>query len=190
MLDELQRMGANLKEVTIPNLEAGRVAHLIIIASEMIQGLDREYTEHHGEFGLDVRTNLALARQFTSRDYVKAQRARTQMINNFNRALAEVDMIITPASGVTAPPIPDAALPDGESDLTTLTEIMRFAVPGNMTGLPAISFPAGYTDSGLPVGMQAMGRAWDEATLLRLARAAETIVERKGPKVIFPILAE
>jgi Asp-tRNA(Asn)/Glu-tRNA(Gln) amidotransferase A subunit family amidase len=190
MLDEFQRMGAKLKEITIPNLKAGRVAHVIIIASEMTQGLDQDYSAHHGDFGLDVRMNLALARQFRSRDYVKAQRARTQMIDNFNRALTEVDAIITPACGVAAPPIADAALPDGESDLTTLTEIMRFAVPGNMTGLPAIAFPAGYTEKGLPVGLQAMGRAWEEATLLRLAWSAERVVERKGPQIFYPILAE
>ena len=77
--------------------------------------------------------------------------------------------------------IRNGALPDGESDLTTTVEIMRFATVGNLTGLPAISFPAGYTAKGLPIGMQAMGRAWQEALLLRLALAAEQIVEKKAP---------
>jgi len=67
-------------------------------------------------------------------------------------------------------------------------EIMRFTTAGNMTGLPAISFPAGYTKSGLPIGMQAIGRAWEESLLLRLALNAEEIVERKAPMVHYKIL--
>ena len=110
------------------------------------------------------------------------------MIANFNQALAEADVIVTPATGVAAPAIPAAALPAGESDLSTLVEIMRFATPANLTGLPAIVFPAGYTPAGLPVGLQVIGRAWDEAGLLRLARLAELAVERRAPRVHFTIL--
>jgi Asp-tRNA(Asn)/Glu-tRNA(Gln) amidotransferase A subunit family amidase len=136
-----------------------------------------------------VRANLVLARQLTARDYVKAQRVRTQMMDHFDRVLREVDAIITPTTAVPAPPIPDGALPYGESDLSTLVEIMRFATPANMTGLPAISFPAGYTAAGLPIGMQAIGRAWDEITLLRLALAAERMVERQPPQIHYEVLA-
>jgi len=106
----------------------------------------------------------------------------------FNAVLQEVDVIVTPATGVTAPAIPADALPDGESDLTTLLEIMRFATPANLTGLPAISFPAGYDGQGLPIGLQAIGRAWREDVLLRLARAAEHAVERKEPQVHYRLL--
>ena len=89
-----------------------------------------------------------------------------------------------------APAIPAAALQGGESDLTTLVEIMRFATPANLAGLPAISFPAGYNPAGLPIGMQAIGRAWQEPTLLRLALAAEQTVERKQPQIYYQILQE
>ena len=69
-----------------------------------------------------------------------------------------------------------------------LNEIMRFATPANFTGLPAISFPAGCNPAGLPIGIQAIGRAWDEATLLRLALAAGQVVERQKPQVFYDIL--
>ena len=67
---------------------------------------------------------------------------------------------------------------------------MRFATPANLAGLPAISFPVGYNEASLPLGMQAMGRAWQEATLLRLALAAERVVDRKPPAVYYRILPE
>jgi Asp-tRNA(Asn)/Glu-tRNA(Gln) amidotransferase A subunit family amidase len=156
----------------------------------MSQAMGRYYADHHHEHGLDVRINLALARTFTARDYIQAQRARTQLMTNFDRALEQVDVVITPTTGLTAPAIPRPALSDGESDLTTLTEIMRFTTQANFTGLPAISFPAGYNETGLPIGMQAIGRAWQEHTLLRLALAAEQMVERQAPQVHYEVLAE
>jgi Asp-tRNA(Asn)/Glu-tRNA(Gln) amidotransferase A subunit family amidase len=188
MLRAFERMGAAIRPIAIPGLEMGRVAHLVTIGAEMTEALGHTYAEHRRDHGLDVRVNLALARTFTARDYLKAQRVRTQMIAAFNRALEDVDVILTPTTGLPAPEIPAAALPDGESDLTTLTEMMRFATPANLTGLPAISFPAGYSSRGLPIGMQVMGRPWQEATLLRLALAAERHVERRPPRVHYRIL--
>ena len=190
MVKEFQSLGAQVREIEIPELEAARVAHVITITSEMCAALDRYYDAHHAEYGLDVRTNLALARAFTARDYLQAQRVRTRTLAHFSRALAQVNVIITPATGCTAPEIPLDALPDGESDLTTLTEIMRFATPANLTGLPAISFPAGYDAQGLPIGCQAIGRAWEENVLLRLAHAAEQVVERRKPQVHYRLLPE
>jgi Asp-tRNA(Asn)/Glu-tRNA(Gln) amidotransferase A subunit family amidase len=64
----------------------------------------------------------------------------------------------------------------------------RFVIAANLTGFPAITFPAGYTAQGLPIGMQAIGRAWEESLLLRLAVNAEEVVERKAPKVWYGIL--
>ncbi|MBU2227427.1 MAG: amidase, partial [Proteobacteria bacterium] len=188
MLGQLERRGAGVREISLPDLEAGRLAHTVTIAGEMAQALSHTYKAHRREHGLDVRINLALARAMTASDYVQAQRVRTRMIANFNRALENADVIVTPATGLVAPLIPKTALPYGESDLTTLVEIMRFSTPANMTGLPAISFPAGYNDAGLPVGMQAIGRPWQEQTLLRLALTAEQVVERKAPQVHYPIL--
>ena len=72
--------------------------------------------------------------------------------------------------------------------LRTITELMRYAFHGNLTGLPAISFPAGYDQSGLPVGMQARGRNWEEPVRLHIACAAEQALERRRPAIFFPIL--
>jgi Asp-tRNA(Asn)/Glu-tRNA(Gln) amidotransferase A subunit family amidase len=188
MLKRFTDMGAAVREIVIPDLELNRVAHTITIVSEMTQAMSYTYAEHHREHGLDVRLNLALGSAFTAREYILAQRARTRIIRNFKRALEQVDMILTPTTAIAAPPIPKDALPDGNSDLTTTIEIMRFVTAANLTGLPAISFPVGYTAKNMPIGMQAIGKAWDESTLLRLAVAAEQAVERKAPQVLYQIL--
>jgi Asp-tRNA(Asn)/Glu-tRNA(Gln) amidotransferase A subunit family amidase len=190
MLHKFESMGAELREVVIPDLEAARVAHLITIGGEMAQALDRTYAEHHRQHGADVRINLVLGRSFTAMDYVQSQRVRTRLIANFAYAFEQVDVILTPATALPAPLIPMAAMPEGDSDLTTLIEILRFSTPANLTGLPAISFPAGYNKFKLPLGMQAIGRPWQEASLLRLALAAERVVERNQPELFYRILPE
>jgi Asp-tRNA(Asn)/Glu-tRNA(Gln) amidotransferase A subunit family amidase len=188
MVESFKQLGAEVQQVVIPDLDACRVAHLITIAGEMTQALDRYDKNHRKDYSLEVRTNLALAREFTARDYIKAQRVRTRMMANFNQVMKDVDVVLTPVSGVAAPQIKPTALPDGDSDLSTLNEIMRFVTVANMTGLPAIAFPVGYTQTGLPLGMQAIARPWEEVTLLRLARAAEQVIERQKPKVWYQIL--
>ena len=188
MLKEYEKMGCEIVEITIPDLEANRIAHSVSILTEMAQAMNATYDKHYKEHALDVRINLALARQFKATDYLISQRIRTRMINHFNNAFKHVDVILSPTTGVTAPEIKKGALPDGESDLSTTVEIMRFVTAANLTGLPAITFPVGYTQKGLPIGLQVMGKAWDESTLLRMALAAEKIVERKAPQVHFKIL--
>ena len=188
-LKSFESQGVQIKKIEIPDLNLFRIAHLITIVSEMATAMDPHYKEHRKDFGLDVRTNLSLGRDFTSRDYIKAQRMRTRAITEFNRVLEQVDAIVTPSTGCTAPIIRKDALPRGESDLETLTEIMRYAGTANFTGLPAISFPAGYDEDGLPVGFQAIGKHWDEHLLLRLAGAAELNVERKKPDIFYDLLA-
>jgi Asp-tRNA(Asn)/Glu-tRNA(Gln) amidotransferase A subunit family amidase len=103
--------------------------------------------------------------------------------------MRDVDVILTPGTALTAPIVPAEALSYGWSDLGTDTEMMRFAFPGNLTGMPAITFPVGYDSNSLPIGMQAMGRHWEENLLFRVAYNAELRVKRLlpstylGPKV-------
>jgi len=165
-----------------------RVAHVVTITGEMAAAMMPHDRAHRRDFGLDARVNLAIARSSTAAEYVNAQCIRTRAIAIFERALANVDAIVTPATGVVAPRINPAALPYGESNLSVTTEIMRFAFPSNFTGHPAISFPAGYDAGGLPIGLQAIGRPWGERMLLRIAAAAERIVERKAPARWYPLL--
>ncbi|MCB9422282.1 MAG: amidase [Ardenticatenaceae bacterium] len=187
MLEKLRAAGAAIHEIEIPGLDAMRIAHAVTILSEMAASTDN-IKANPKDFGAPVRVSLVLGRAFTARDYVQAQRIRTRALAAFEQVYEQVDVILSPATAVTSPKIPDGGLAAGWSNLSVVTELMRFVVPGNFVGLPAISFPMGYTADGLPIGMQAMGRHWEEHLLLRVAYAAEQVVERRKPLLHYQIL--
>jgi len=187
LLEKLVAAGAQVKEIVIPGLDTMRVAHVISILSEM-SGSMNNYPDNRKDFGAEVRVSLALGREFTAGDYIKAQRIRTRVIDMFRDIYKDVDAIITPATGIVAPEVSIEDAEGGYSDLTRTTETMRYVFPANLAGLPAISFPAGYDSIGLPIGMQAMGRWWEEDLLLRIAFNAEKLVERRKPVMFFDLL--
>ena len=187
VVDGLRREGATIVEVEVPDLAVLRAAHLVTIVSEMAAS-QLPHLEHRGRYGADVRLNLALARRLSASDYPHAQRARARLYRSVRATLERVDAILTPSTACTAPRIESDMLGSGLSDLAMTDRIMRFAPLANLTGLPAIWFRAGHDDAGLPIGLQALSRPWDEALLLRIAAAAEPLVARRAPAVRFSLL--
>jgi Asp-tRNA(Asn)/Glu-tRNA(Gln) amidotransferase A subunit family amidase len=190
MLSRLSEAGARVREIVIPDLNLVRPVHFVTAAAEWAAAFAHRYDADRRAFGGDVRLMLLLARSLGPADYVHAQRLRRRICSNFATALKTVDVIATPTTPRTAPLVPRNALGTGESDLATLDRMTRFVAASNLTGLPAISFPAGYDGEGLPIGMQMIGRAWREDVLLRLAAAAESFVERRLPRVHFKLHSE
>jgi Asp-tRNA(Asn)/Glu-tRNA(Gln) amidotransferase A subunit family amidase len=186
MLEQFKTAGAEVREVVIPELDEMRIAHAITILSEMALCM-QPYRAQRQQHGAAVRLSLVLGEVFTAMDYLKAQQMRTRALSIFNEVYQKVDVLISPTTALAAQPIPANGLSGGWSDLGTDTEMMRFVFPGNLTGLPAISFPVGYDERGLPVGMQAMGRHWEENLLLRVAYTAEQGLKRRTPVRYYPI---
>jgi Asp-tRNA(Asn)/Glu-tRNA(Gln) amidotransferase A subunit family amidase len=180
MLEQLKSAGAEVKEINIPELDEIRIAHAVTILAEMAVSMN-PYRAQRKLMGASVRLSLVLGDVFTAADYIQSQRIRTRALANFREVYRQVDMVISPATALAAQPIPKGGIPGGWSDLGTDTEMMRFIFPGNLVGLPAISFPAGYDGRGLPIGMQAMGRHWEEHLLLRVAYVAEQVMQRRTP---------
>ena len=188
MLDAFKAQGASIEEIEIPELNEARIAQIVTILTEMLTSLQPHFKTFRQPFGLDALLNLTLAKEFSGCDYVKAQRIRAELIRNLTQIYQQVDAIVTPTTACTAPPILPDALINGESDLSTLTELMRYAPQANIGGFPAISFPVGYDAKGLPVGMQLMGRPWEESFLLRMAKTSEPFFTRHPPMMRFSLL--
>jgi len=186
----LEQAGAERRSVDIPGLEESRLAHAVTILTEMATAMEPYYDQHRSDFAHPTRVNLVLAREFTNIDYIKAQRIRTEALATWKRVLSETDAVMTPSVACTVPRLTPGSETYGESDLYTVTSLMNYVIPGNFCGLPAISFPAGYDQQGLPVGLQAIGRHWDERLLLRLANTAERSTERRQPAVCYNPLAD
>lgn len=188
VLDALVQCGAQLCEVTIPELYPASVAYALTIATEMLANVRHHLQTEPHNIGLTTRLPLAVMQHITAADYLQAQRIRTRHIRHFREAMRDVDVIATPTAGITAPRIVESALPQGVSDVGQVLATIRYAFPGNLTGLPAISIPAGYDSLGLPIGIQFMAHAWREDLLLRLAYEVERIVDRRKPMVWYDLL--
>ncbi|MDP2341444.1 MAG: amidase [Deltaproteobacteria bacterium] len=177
--------------VEVPPVDLNRIlwAHATIILSEMATAMRGEIAKGIERFAYDTRTNLAIAQRFSAMDYVHALRHRHAITQETLEIFKTVDVIATPTTATTAPPIPEDTLPDGDSNLPVVDGLMRFVRIGNLVGYPAISVPCGFDSAGLPVGFHLMGRAWEEHTLLRLARVVELASEQRQPKGVASALS-
>ncbi|MCP3061353.1 amidase [Myxococcus sp. K38C18041901] len=175
--------GATVVEVPAPDLNTVLWTHSCIILSEMAESMLPHSREHASDFGLDSRTNLAIGRHFRATDLVHALRHRHRLTRELLAVMVGVDVLVTPSTATTAPLIPEGTLPDGESNLPVVDALMRFVREGNLTGFPALSVPAGHDSAGLPVGLQLMGRPYEEHLLLRLGRVVERSTTARTPTV-------
>ncbi|MBX7099651.1 MAG: amidase [Myxococcaceae bacterium] len=183
-LRALTDAGAVVKDVPPPDLNTVLWSHAIIILSEMATAM-LPHTQGGGgkRLGLDSRTNLAIGRHFRSTDLVHAMRHRHQLTRELLATFAGVDAIVSPTTACVAPPIPEHALPEGESNLPVVDALMRFIRVGNLTGFPALALPSGFDARGLPTSVHLLGRPWEEHLLLRLGKVIEARVERRAPQV-------
>ncbi len=177
----LQKRGLKVIDIKIPEMEEARVAHFITIAAEMFSFIQPDLARHRADLAPTTRFALALGSELSASDYLKAQRARRRSVNVLEDIFNKVDFIVSPTTAVTAPLISGNETKRDVLDTVLMGRLMRFAQLYNLTGNPAISIPAGYTEGGLPVGIQFAARWWGEAELLRLARVSERCLDHMRP---------
>jgi aspartyl-tRNA(Asn)/glutamyl-tRNA(Gln) amidotransferase subunit A len=190
-IDNLQKQGAQVKPISLPNSPHAIATYYIVATAEASSNLARydgvryghraqaaslleQYEKTRAEgFGAEVKRRImlgtyALSAGYYDAYYLRAQKVRALIHDDFARAFQEVDAVVSPTS-------PTAAFKLGEKVEDPLAMYLNdiYTVPTNLAGLPGISVPCGFTRAGLPIGLQLVGRAFDEATLLRLARGHE-----------------
>lgn len=165
----LEQLGAQLVEVDFPSAAKQGDIFQKIAAAEAY-AYHRPLLRTSGAlYGADVRERLESGRAISMVDCDRAQRAREELRQDCETVFRSVDVIATPAVAVAAPSIGQATIewPDGPEPVgAALTRLTR---PFNLTGMPAISVPCGFTADGMPVGLQIVGRLLDEPTVLRVA---------------------
>jgi aspartyl-tRNA(Asn)/glutamyl-tRNA(Gln) amidotransferase subunit A len=179
------RLGARLEEVTLPQMRHAVLASSIIIGAEGAAYHHEWLRTAAGQYGEDVRLRLKQGALLPAAAYFKAQRLREAIRRELDAALTHVDVLLTPTLPIATPTIERCTVTPGMPLPPELLHIPRLTRPFNLTGHPVISVPCGFTQSGMPVGMQIVGRAFDEAMVLRVAQAYEqaTPWHRQHPRL-------
>ena len=191
-VSHLKTLGADDVEIKIPELEESRVAHAVITISEFANALGIDVDKHFDELTLESLLLIGVGYHFSAVEYLNAQKQRTRAIEAMKYFFNEldVDVIVTPATAVPAPRIPPDAIAMGISASEISTALMRFCFLGNLTGLPGLVLPVGYTSDGLPIGLQVMGQWYQEGTLLKIGYALEKTgaFPTKKPQVFYDLI--
>ena len=187
---DLKSLGAEIVEISIPNILDALAAYYIIAPAEASSNLARYDGMRYGlrvdgtdlidtykktraaGFGTEVQRRMIIGTAVLSSEsyevyFMQAARVRRMISNSFATAFDQCDFILCPSSAGTAMPL--------DSDLTPLEyyALDLFTVAMNLAGIPACSVPAGTAENGLPLGVQVVGRRFDDARVLQLAKHIE-----------------
>jgi aspartyl-tRNA(Asn)/glutamyl-tRNA(Gln) amidotransferase subunit A len=171
----MEKRGATLKEVSLPHLKEVREAATDISLAEALHVHEAAgyFPARAADYGEEVRQRIESGNKVPAHRYLAAFDVRKRLLAEFDAAFREVDAIVAPTLPVPAPPIDAESVRIEGEELDTRRVVVGHSRPANFTGLPAISVPCGFTRDGLPVGLQLIGPAFQEATLLRIASSYE-----------------
>ena len=202
-ISELEKSGAVIEEISLPHTEYAVAVYYVVATAEASSNLARydgmRYGYHAGAkdltetyritrdegFGAEVKRRImlgtyALSAGYYDAYYLKAQRVRTLIKGDFDEAFKRCDAIVTPTA-------PTTAFKLGEKTQDPLQMYLSdiYTISINLAGVPAISLPCGFDQDAMPVGMQVIGKHFDEATILRVAHAYEQATEwhKKRPGI-------
>ena len=167
-----ESLGAEIRRVRLPDMEAlNAIARIVLLAEA--SAVAEPYPEDRSLYGADVRALLDQGRLVPATDYINAQRLRRQMRREFDQVWKEVDCLITPTTPIPAPRIGDDTVRLGGREEDVRLAATRLVRGVNALGYPALSLPCGLSAAGLPMGMQIIGPAFEEALVLRVGAALE-----------------
>jgi len=166
----LEDQGARVEEIVLADMDAAYAAGVITIGSEAAAYHAHDLRERPELFSPELRAAFELGSFYKAADYVQAQRLRGHLIEQVSRDMVGFDAVVTPTA-----PLPSTPIAENPPEHAMLRP--RNTMPFNALGLPAISVPCGFTAAGLPIGLQIVGHAFEEATILRIAAAYEAATD-------------
>jgi aspartyl-tRNA(Asn)/glutamyl-tRNA(Gln) amidotransferase subunit A len=169
--------GAVVDEVNLEQVRVVAAASTAIVGSEALAYHAERLRTRAADYDPDVARRLRQGVFIGGAHYVRAQQVRALVRDEVDAALARRDVLLAPSTPIAAPGVDErrAELGDGPADVRSA--LIRFTRPFNLSGHPACSVPCGFTDGGLPIGMQLVGRPFDEVTVLRAADAFQRLTD-------------
>ena len=164
-LETLRRLGAEVRDVQIPSLR-GAHSFLLILMAEAYAYHERDIREHPELYGEVLRERILAGALVSASEYTQAQRIRAEICRETAEVLKTVDVLASPTALKPATPFVQAFDPEFAFPKSNMA-------PFNLTGLPTLALPCGFSASGLPVSIQLSGRPFEEATVLRAGHAYE-----------------
>ncbi len=156
-----------MKEVNVDWMKEAALANRLITQSDGAAVHRDRLANEPERFGDDVRRRLQSGAGTTSTDYILARRTQAEARRTCDRLFETADLLLLPTTPMAAPAIV------GYDAVQRAGQLTPFTAPFNLTGLPALSVPCGFTSEGLPVGLQIVGKAWEEGRVLRAGYAFE-----------------
>ena len=172
-LEVLESLGAKVEEVSWPMFHYSHAVSTAILLADVAESLQKLVQQHGPRIGKAVRCRIESGFFVPVAKYIQAQRARALLNKECYDLLQQVDILAGPTLPITAPTIGEEEVQVGDTRMPTVPALVTYTRAHNLTGLPAITVPCGFSASGLPIGLQLAGRAFDEETVLRVAHAYE-----------------
>ncbi len=181
----LEGLGGIPLEVDLPHMGQAVSAWLAILLAEASSIHERDIRKRPADYGDDVRLYLEEGVLEGATTYVKGQRVRQLLVQGFREAMAGVDVLLTPATAIPAPRLGESVVEIGSEKEELFLTLARISSPFDMTGLPALSVPCGFTKSGLPIGLQVVGPPFREEVVLHVGHAYQQVTDwhRRHPVV-------
>ena len=173
----LESLGARVDEVTLEHVGSVAAGAMAIVAAEALAYHAEWVRTRPADYQPDVIERLRAGAFVSGVHYVRAQQARALVRTAVDAALARRDVLLSPATPIAATRIGETEAAFGEGTIDVRSSLLRFTRPFNFTGHPACALPCGFTAEGLPLGLQIVGRPFDEATVLRAADAYQRVTD-------------
>lgn len=176
-----ESLGAKVREVEIPNPWETLKAQRLTLAAEAYAIHEERLKTEPDKFGHEVRERLMDGERPKAHRYATAQQIKLRSIREFRRVMENVDVLLTPTVPIPATEIGQRDVKIEGYEESVRSALTRLTGPTNLNGFPSLSVPCGFTTSGLPVGMQLIGRPFEEAMVYRFGHAYEREASPAAP---------
>jgi aspartyl-tRNA(Asn)/glutamyl-tRNA(Gln) amidotransferase subunit A len=166
--DQLRAAGATVEDVALPDYALFAAAGRVIMSAEAYAIHEADMRTRLLDYGEITANRFVLGAAIMAADYINALRARRELTDAVNASAVAYDVLLTASALCTAPRF------DAPVDALSSASPMQ-TIPFNVTGHPAMSVPIGLASDGLPIGVQIVGRPFDEAMVFRVSRAVEVL---------------